>query len=468
MIAIGEEFFLNLLFYAPLLFIFTNVAVFVISTLRPRNFPPGPRGIPGLGNLLQIDKKFPFQTYGAWFNARGQDSPVGFKAANNNLVVLNSARLVHETFDKRGAVYSDRPYLYINNEWITGNDLKFVLVENAGPWVTRWRKNLTYMLNPAALKRLTPAYEAEAARFVVKVLEAGPNAKGEGMANLLLSYILSIQCLGLCAKRPEDLGGDLANIQELRYAQQDWISMVTPGAGDVFPPLRYLPSALAPWKDKALRQRVRSEILEVTGGVPPRADHIPSLKYLEACFYEFLRWRPPAPQAAAHATPKDEIFEGYRIPKGSAVIANVWHLHHSEADYEAPNDFIPERWLRHPFGMRLDAEHDSTRLETQGRRRTYAFGAGRRMCPGMESAKKNLLLGMAKFLWAFEVLPPDGQDIDLSMETGYISDLALRPKSTDVVVKLRDGVSREDVYNHYYETYKEEAEVMGWANNQYR
>jgi hypothetical protein len=120
--------------------------------------------------------------------------------------------------------------------------------------------------------------------------------------------------------------------------------------------------------------------------------------------------------------------------------------------------------------MRQDnlEDHDAKKLESSGRRKTYAFGAGRRMCPGYESAKKNLLLGMAKFLWAFEVSAPDGREIDLSMETGYISDLALRPKNTDVSVHLREGISRDDVYSHYYDTYKGEAEVFGWMNNEYR
>lgn len=158
---------------------------------------------------------------------------------------------------------------------------------------------------------------------------------------------------------------------------------------------------------------------------------------------------------------------GYVIPKASAVIANVWHIHHTAADFDAPDEFLPDRWLAHPFGMRPDAEHDAARLEAQGRRTSYAFGAGRRICPGMESAKKNLLLGMAKFVWAFDVSPPEGGEVDLSIETGYVSDLALRPKDFDVVVKLREGVSRQDVMAHYVETYQGEAEIMDWKDGRY-
>lgn len=373
------------IYTALALFLF-NATSFILSTLRPKAFPPGPRGIPGLGNLLQIDARLPFQTFSAWSKTYGADTPIGVKSAANNLVVLNSAHLVHELFDKRGAVYSDRPYMYINNEWITSTDLKFVLAVNASPWVTRWRKGLSHMLSGAAIKKLTPVYEAEAARFLVKVLEAGPDARGESLANLLLSWILSVQCLGLCGKRPDDLGGDLANIEVLRHAQQDWISLVTPGAGDVFPPLRYLPRVLAPWKDKAqhvrrgiiaridnlleaaheqraaldagstayesllakmvrensdekdpfftpsdigmtavtilsaatdtslavtsgilmvfarypeIQQRVRDEVLQLSGGKPPTSAIIGNLKYLEACFYE-VRPLPPPPSLLTH------------------------------------------------------------------------------------------------------------------------------------------------------------------------
>jgi hypothetical protein len=39
-------------------------------------------------------------------------------------------------------------------------------------------------------------------------------------------------------------------------------------------------------KFQNVQQQVRKEMLEVTGGKPPRGAHIPNLKYLEACFYE--------------------------------------------------------------------------------------------------------------------------------------------------------------------------------------
>ncbi|KAK0710113.1 cytochrome P450 [Lasiosphaeria miniovina] len=145
---------------------------------------------------------------------------------------------------------------------------------------------------------------------------------------------------------------------------------------------------------------------------------------------------------------------------GTSVIANVWHTHHSADDYDDPDEFVPERFLAHPFGMRPDAAHDPARLEGSGPRLTYAFGAGRRICPGMDSARQNLVLGLAKVLWAFDVLPPDnGDEIGLDIETGFISDLVLRPRRFDVSLKLREGRTKE-ILDHYHQAYEGQAEVM--------
>ena len=118
--------------------------------------------------------------------------------------------------------------------------------------------------------------------------------------------------------------------------------------------------------------------------------------------------------------------------------------------------------------MRPDKAHDPAHMDASGWRVTYDFGAGRRICPGMHSAKQSLLLGLAKVLWAFDVLPPEGKEIDLSLEKGFVQEIALHPKDFDVVLKLRDGCAKEDVMGHYARCYEAEAEVMGWEDGLYK
>lgn len=129
---------------------------------------------------------------------------------------------------------------------------------------------------------------------------------------------------------------------------------------------------------------------------------------------------------------------------------------------------MPERFLHHPFGMRPDESHDPARKEASASRMNYSFGAGRRICPGMFLAKQTLMLGMAKMLWAFDILPPEGKDIDLSLETGFVQKIMLSPKDLDIVLKLREGRSKEDIIGHYSQAYEGEAEVLGWEGDLYK
>lgn len=49
-----------------------NAVFFLLSyTRRPRDFPPGPRGLPGLVNLFQINNSIPALTYSAWAHKYG-------------------------------------------------------------------------------------------------------------------------------------------------------------------------------------------------------------------------------------------------------------------------------------------------------------------------------------------------------------------------------------------------------------
>lgn len=64
----------------------------VLSTLRPQNFPPGPPVIPGLGNLHQIPPSKPFLKFHEWSKQYGD--LVSLKTAAGNLVIINNPKIV--------------------------------------------------------------------------------------------------------------------------------------------------------------------------------------------------------------------------------------------------------------------------------------------------------------------------------------------------------------------------------------
>jgi cytochrome P450 len=64
---------------------------------------------------------------------------------------------------------------------------------------------------------------------------------------------------------------------------------------------------------------------------------------------------------------KEDVYEGYRIPEGATVIANVFSIARDGDIYPDPLEFRPERFLG-----------PSPQVDPH----KFVFGFGRRACPG--------------------------------------------------------------------------------------
>ena len=74
-----------------------------------------------------------------------------------------------------------------------------------------------------------------------------------------------------------------------------------------------------------VQRQAQEELDRVIGGdrLPDFQDHN-SLPYLHALLREVLRWHIVTPIALPHRTVADDEYNGYFIPAGTVVIANVW------------------------------------------------------------------------------------------------------------------------------------------------
>ncbi len=252
----------NFLFTAAL-FLVGNVVFFVLQTRRPKDFPPGPRGLPAFGNLLQINKAIPALTYGGWAQKYGQDTPLGVKMGATNIVVLNSGKLVRELFERRGAIYSDRPRPQDKDEkWQFKHEVRAALFHDSGAWLTRWRREFNgHFGGPAAIARLHPVYEAETARVLVELLKA-PTARRADLEDILLTWMISVPCIGVCGRRPDAMAHHGFEIDTFRRRADDYMELTKPSLMDMIPVLRYLPGkyGIAGWKERS--RTVAKEVLE--------------------------------------------------------------------------------------------------------------------------------------------------------------------------------------------------------------
>ena len=75
----------------------------------------------------------------------------------------------------------------------------------------------------------------------------------------------------------------------------------------------------------AIQRRAQAELDAVVGPdrLPTMADR-PRLPYVNALALEVLRSHVVAPTGVPHRVMEDDVYEGYFIPKGSLVLANLW------------------------------------------------------------------------------------------------------------------------------------------------
>ncbi|KAK2736359.1 hypothetical protein FQN55_001654 [Onygenales sp. PD_40] len=166
----------------------------------------------------------------------------------------------------------------------------------------------------------------------------------------------------------------------------------------------------------------------------PSPKDLGSLPYIEACMNEALRWRPVVPGGVPHMLTETDTYKGYVFPAGTIFLINAWAIQHNEDDYFEPDKYNPDRWLNNKYGT---ISNDTTAAyESEQRKLTYGFGAGRRICSGQRLAENSLRLIISKLVWAFD-FDSGGEEIDTSPQTGYKGGFAIAPLKYPIRIRPR-------------------------------
>ncbi|KAI1503389.1 cytochrome P450 [Biscogniauxia marginata] len=179
-------------------------------------------------------------------------------------------------------------------------------------------------------------------------------------------------------------------------------------------------------------KEAQAELDRVCGPRIPTLEDMDSLPYIRGCVKETLRWMPGALNGIPHAALRDDEYLGYTIPKGATVMYNVWAVHNDGQRHPSPRVFDPSRWAG---DSQTSAEAAANADVTK--RDHFAFGAGRRLCPGIYIADRSLLLATARLLWAFDfrrAKDANGNDIIPDMDDLTDSLFSLpRPFKADII-----------------------------------
>ncbi|WP_129114142.1 cytochrome P450 [Halegenticoccus tardaugens] len=127
--------------------------------------------------------------------------------------------------------------------------------------------------------------------------------------------------------------------------------------------------------------RVHRELNEVLGGDAPTMADLRRLRYTERVLLETMRLYPPV--YVMFRQPKVDVkLGGYRVPAGAAVMLPQWAVHRSPRYYDDPEAFDPDRWT-------------PERRSARPRFSYFPFGGGSRHCIGKQFSmmEAKLILG---------------------------------------------------------------------------
>lgn len=217
---------------------------------------------------------------------------------------------------------------------------------------------------------------------VYRVIEAGRRRPGDD--GTLLSMLL--------ASRDADTGAPLSD-RELR---DEVFTMFVAGHETTALTLTWMFSLLSGRAE--VLEAARREVDQVLGDRDPGFDDVGKLTFLRQVVDETLRLSGPVAMVARSAAAAD-VVGGFGVKAGDVVLPFFWATHRHPDFWREPERFDPSRF---------SAE------ESRGRDpwSYLPFSAGQRMCIGNTFSLVETVLLLAMLLRRFEVVVPEGQQIE--------------------------------------------------------
>ncbi|KAF7082007.1 hypothetical protein CFC21_085896 [Triticum aestivum] len=144
---------------------------------------------------------------------------------------------------------------------------------------------------------------------------------------------------------------------------------------------------------------------------------LPRLNFLNAIIKETFRLHPSTPLSLPRMATEECEVAGYRIPKGTELLVNVWGIARDPALWTDPLEFRPARFL--PGGSHADIDIKG------GDFGLIPFGAGRRICAGLSWGIRMVAVTTATLVHSFDWELPAGQMPDMEETFSLLLQLAV-------------------------------------------
>ncbi|KAI9453322.1 CyP450 monooxygenase [Lactarius psammicola] len=474
-------------------FLVTVVLFFAYSYVQDKRrnpaglpYPPGPKGYPIIGNLFDIPSVFIYKRFREMSRELNSDI-IHLQVFGFHLISCNSKGVADDLLDKRSSIYSDRPRLPMIVELMGfGWSLGFTPYNE---WWKHSRRLFHKHFQPSAVPQFRPKKLKAAHGFLQKLLEVA------GSTILDIAYGLDIrtsddpylkraeECLAILDKAgnpgsflvdiipalkyvPEWMPGasfkrkarEWRGVAERFYtipfdfvkqsmadgtAKSSFTSLalrditenddrayqeelIKSLGGTMYTVSLILTFFLAMLMNPAAQAKAQEEIDRVIGTDRlPTFDDEPKLPFVSALSKEVFRWQQVAPFAIPHRLMEDDVYNGYFLPKNSIILGNAWAILHDDRLFPDPFTFKPERFTDPNVDPRVPAAVD------------YAFGFGRRVCPGRWMAHSFIFIVVASAVRDGRVIEPTGAYTPGILASPEKFECTIKPRSREAEALVR-------------------------------
>ncbi|KAJ6481313.1 cytochrome P450 [Mycena vitilis] len=192
--------------------------------------PPGPKGLPIVGNIRDFALKKMWIPATEWASEFGDVCYL--QVLGQGIIILSSPEATSTLLEKRGAIYSDRPYLVMTNEL-------YVPFEGYNDDFRRQRKLMQHALGPRSIPAYHPMMRVETLAFIRDLVQS-PNAYMDHTRRYAGGLMLAVM-YGY-----EATGNDDKFLRLAGECIEFFANEVASGSGvwpvDIFPVLKYVPA----------------------------------------------------------------------------------------------------------------------------------------------------------------------------------------------------------------------------------
>lgn len=473
-----------------------------LSNGRPAHLrlPPGPKGLPIIGNLLDVPVEDEYKVFSAWQKKYGD--VISLTVLGKPLIILNSPKAAQDMLNKKSSIYSSRPHYTMACDLVGWKDVLVLLPY--GDRLRAYRRMIHQVIGTrASVDKFNGTIEGEAQICVRRMLKdpdnfVGPVRKGVGAIILMISHGYKVDTekdplVTIADEATDQLGVLLSpgnflvdlipalrflpkwfpwakfhkqadewrhtlfemtdksyevvkkqtangtavpnfvtnllegdNITEAEEFEIKWAASSLYSGGADTPVSAMSSFFLAMTMYPNVQKKAQAEIDRVVG-----KDRLPSfsdrdqLPYISTMIKEIIRWGPTTPLGAPHCLEEDDVYDGHFIPKGSTVLANIWHYLHDPEVYPEPNVFNPDRLIA---SEGKPAQRDPYEM---------CFGYGRRSCPGNQLADSLMFIFISTILAVYDIEKVSINGVVQEPKHDFTSGVLVRPKPFKTTLRPR-------------------------------